>query len=65
VQHAAVDARSMSGPGPQGPTGLGHTAATTPPDACYFFEGLSALDATTGKPLGNGGGSEPPDLIQF
>jgi hypothetical protein len=64
VQHAAVNANSAS-PGVIGPTGPGQTRATTPPDACFFSEALSALDATSGKPLGNGGGSEPPDLIQF
>jgi hypothetical protein len=61
TQRVAVSAASVS----HSPPGPGQTDVTTPPDACFSEDGLSAIDAKSGEPLGNGGGTGPPDLVQF
>jgi len=61
VQHVAVNSNSIS----RGPVAPGAKRPTIAADACFFSDGLSAIDATTGKDLGSGGGSASPDPIKF
>ena len=59
TQRVAVNANSISPPGP--PAG----GATVPRDACFFGDGISGINATTGKPMDSGGGTAALDPIHF
>lgn len=59
TQHVAVNANSIPRPAP------GPGDPTTPPNACFFVDGITSINATTGAQMDSGGGSASPDPIHF
>jgi hypothetical protein len=58
----AVNSGLLSGPGPMGPTDRAPVTVASAP--CAFFDGLAAMNATTGQELLAEGGSMENDPIQ-
>ena len=59
TQHVAVNDNEIITPAPR------PGSPTTPPNACFFSDGLNAINATNGAQMDSSGGSASPDPIQF